>query len=69
MEKWPFALTRMETYGLTDEDVDACLENPEASYTASGDTVFTRRLEDGRLLKVRVRHGSPDAVVDAFVVA
>ena len=65
-----FARRRMEARGITEEEVQACLENRKPEYSVGIDTcVYTREFSTGGMLKVRVKNNPEALVVDAFVVS
>ena len=43
--------------GITLEEINACLDNPDGSYRHRAEVVYFQRQADGRTLKVSVQDG------------
>lgn len=61
------ARERIRSRGISDKDTEACIANHHDLYVFRSDNVYCAVLDDGRNIKVQVRPGSVDRIVNAFI--
>lgn len=59
------ARVRIQRRGISADQINDCLDNPDDRYIHRGDAVYCKRQEDQRLLKVTVRD---QKVLNSFLV-